>query len=52
VQAILSIPGSLRILIATSPVDCCKRHDGLADLVAKNQLEKPLSGNLFVFENK
>jgi hypothetical protein len=29
----LSIPGSLRIFIATSPVDCRKSHDGLAALV-------------------
>ena len=48
----LSIPGSLRIFIATSPVDCRKSHDGLAALVEQLMLEKPLSGNLFVFTNK
>lgn len=48
----LSIPGSLRIFIATSPVDCRKSHDGLAALAEQVMLEKPLSGNLFVFTNK
>jgi transposase len=48
----LSIPGSLRIFIATSPVDCRKSHDGLAALVEQVMIEKPLSGNLFVFTNK
>jgi transposase len=48
----LSISGSLRIFIATSPVDCRKSHDGLAALVEQVMIEKPLSGNLFVFTNK
>ena len=48
----LSIPGSLRIFIATGPVDFRKSHDGLAALVEQALLEKPLSGNLFVFTNK
>jgi transposase len=48
----LSIPGSLPIFIATSPVDCRKSHDGLAALVEQALLEKPLSGNHFVFTNK
>ena len=48
----LSIPGSLRIFIATGPVDFRKSHDGLAALVEQTLLEKPLSGNLFVFTNK
>lgn len=48
----LSIPGSLRVFIATGPVDFRKSHDGLAALVEHALLEKPLSGNLFVFTNK
>ncbi len=48
----LSIPGSLRTFIASSPVDCRKSHDGLDALVEQVMHEKPLSGNLFVFTNK
>ena len=48
----LSIPGSIKIFIANVPVDFRKSHDGLAALVEQAMLEKPLSGNLFVFTNK
>ena len=48
----LSVPGSIKIFIATGPVDFRKSHDGLAALVEQSLHEKPLSGHLFVFTNK
>lgn len=48
----LTISGSLRILVATDPVDFRKSHDGLAALVRQVLGEDPLSGSLFVFANK
>lgn len=48
----LTISGSLRILVATEPVDFRKSHDGLAALVRQVLGEDPLSGSLFVFANK
>ena len=42
----LSIPGSFRIFIATSAVDCRKSHHGLAALVEQVMIEKPLWGSL------
>ena len=48
----LSIPGSLKIFIATGSVDFRKSHDGLAAIAEHVMLENPLSGNLFVFTNK
>lgn len=48
----LTVPGSLRILVATAPVDFRKSHDGLAALVRQVLGEDPLSGSLFVFANK
>ena len=48
----LTIHGSLRILVATAPVDFRKSHDGLAALVRQVLGEDPLSGSLFVFANK
>lgn len=48
----LSIPGSLKIYLATGPVDFRKSHDGLAAVVEQALQEDPLSGSLFVFTNK
>ena len=48
----LSIPGSLKIYLATGPVDFRKSHDGLAAVVEQALKEDPLSGSLFVFTNK
>ncbi len=47
----LTVPGSLRILVATAPVDFRKSHDGLAAMVRQVLGEDPLSGSLFVFAN-
>ena len=48
----LSIPGSLKIYLATAPVDFRKSHDGLAAVIEQALQEDPLSGSLFVFTNK
>ena len=48
----LSIPGSLKIYLATGPVDFRKSHDGLAAVVEQALKEDLLSGSLFVFTNK
>lgn len=48
----LSIPGSLKIFLATGPIDFRKSHDGLAAVVEQALKEDPLSGGLFVFTNK
>ena len=48
----LSIPGTLKIFVATAPVDFRKSHDGLAAIVEHLMRHDPLSGSLFVFTNK
>ena len=48
----LSINGSVKIFIATNPIDCRKSHDALAALAEHQLRENPLSGNLFLFINK
>lgn len=48
----LSIPGALKIYLATAPVDFRKSHDGLAAIIEQALREDPLSGGLFVFTNK
>lgn len=48
----LSIPGTLKIYVATTPVDFRKSHDGLAAIVEHRMQHDPLSGSLFVFTNK
>jgi transposase len=48
----LSLPPSVRILLAREPADMRKGFDGLAHLVQSVLLEDPLSGHLFVFRNR
>ncbi|MBL1420495.1 MAG: IS66 family insertion sequence element accessory protein TnpB, partial [Alphaproteobacteria bacterium] len=43
---------SLRILVATNPVDFRKGHNGLAALVNNELSENPYSGTVFVFRSK
>jgi transposase len=45
------LPGS-RILVAVEPVDGLKGIDSLAGVVRSVLLNDPLSGDLFVFQNK
>jgi transposase len=48
----LSLPPSVRILLAREPADMRKGFDSLAHLVQSVLLEDPLSGHLFVFRNR
>jgi hypothetical protein len=48
----LSLPPSVRILLAREPADMRKGFDGLANLVQDVLKEDPLSGHLFVFRNR
>ena len=42
----------VRILVATTPVDFRKGHDGLAALVQSVLAEDPFAGTVFVFRSK
>jgi transposase len=48
----LSLPTSVRILLAREPADMRKGFDGLAHLVQSVLAEDPFSGHLFVFRNR
>ena len=48
----LSVSGSLRVFLATEPVDLRKSFNGLHGVVLDRLKEDPLSGALFVFTNK
>jgi transposase len=48
----LSLPPSVRILLAREPADMRKGFDGLSHLVESVLQEDPLSGHLFVFRNR
>lgn len=43
---------TIRVWIATAPVDMRKSFDGLAEIVRTFLGQDPLSGSLFVFRNK
>jgi transposase len=49
---VLSLPGSIRILVATDPVDFRKAHDGLVSVVRDHIGGDPFDGSVFVFTNK
>ena len=48
----LTLPPSVRIYVATRPVDARKSFDGLAALVEADFGLEPMSGHLFVFLNR
>jgi len=48
----LTLPPSVKIFVATSPVDGRKSFDGLSSLVHGTFGQDPLSGHLFVFLNR
>ena len=48
----LSFPTSIRVFVATQPVDFRKAHDGLCQIVRGVLGLNPLSGDVFVFTNK
>jgi transposase len=49
---ILNLPPSVRLYVATEPVDMRKSFDGLSALVEHHLAQDPLSGHLFCFFNK
>jgi len=48
----LTLPGSVRVFLATKAVDFRKSHDGLFGVVTSALKQDPRSGHLFVFFNK
>ena len=48
----LSLPSSVRIFVATDPVDFRKAHDGLVAIVRDQFGDDPFDGSLFVFLNR
>lgn len=48
----LTLPGSVRVFVASEPVDFRKSHDGLFGVVKSVLKVDPRSGHLFVFFNK
>jgi transposase len=48
----LTLPPSVKIYVATQPVDARKSFDGLAALVEAEFGLSPLSGHVFVFLNR
>jgi transposase len=48
----LNFPPSVRIWLATAPVDLRRSFDALAEQVRQHLHNDPLSGHIFVFRNK
>lgn len=48
----LTLPPSVKIYVAASPVDCRKSFNGLSSMVESTFAVDPLSGHLFVFLNR
>jgi transposase len=48
----MALPSSVKIYVATQPVDARKSFDGLAAVVTSEFGHDPLSGHLFVFINR
>ena len=48
----LSFPPAVRIWLCSQPVDLRRSFDGLAEMVRQHLREDPLSGHVFVFQNR
>src|SRR5271169_5977601 len=48
----LNFPPTVRIFLATQPIDARRSFDGLAEQVRQHLSGDPLSGHVFVFRNK
>ena len=48
----IGLPPTLRVFVATAPVDLRKSYDGLAQLARGALGRAPLSGHLLVFANR
>jgi len=49
---LLTLPPSVRIYLATEPVDMRKGFDGLMAIVSNQWLKDPFTGHLFVFVSR
>lgn len=47
-----AVPASVRVFVATAPVDLRRGFDGLAALTREVLAQDPLSGHLFAFRNR
>lgn len=48
----LTLPPSVRIFVAVTPVDCRKSFDGLAAVIRHGLAADPHAGALYVFRNR
>ena len=48
----ITVPGGIRILVATKPVDFRRGADSLAALVREQLKADPFSGTIFIFRSK
>ena len=48
----LTLSGSLRVMLALEPCDMRKSFDGLCGIIRSELSQNPLSGSLFVFCNR
>jgi transposase len=48
----IAVPGGVKILVATKPVDVRKGADGLAAMVREQLRHDPFSGTIFIFRSK
>ena len=48
----ITVPGGVRVLVATAPVDFRKGADGLVALVRERLGHDPFSGTIFIFRSK
>jgi transposase len=49
---VIGLPPTLRVFVATAPVDLHTSYDGLAQLARDAFGQDPLSGHLLVFANR
>ena len=48
----IAVPGGVKVLVATKPVDFRKGADGLAAMVREQLRHDPFSGTIFIFRSK
>lgn len=48
----ITVPASIRVLVATKPVDFRRGADSLAALVREQLKHDPFSGTIFIFRSK
>jgi transposase len=48
----ITVPAGIRVLVATQPVDFCRRADSLAALVREQLKHDPFSGTIYIFRSR